>query len=430
MPVICVDCVTPPPLRKLFDTYGGTDDCKYCGRRGLAMELKYLFDYIYDRVRENTADKEALSHYELCMLYDAGADLISVSEIDVVLAEWFELGEECYFDDLFDSVPPEFIVDDTGNPTHFYGDDGSLELNIFDERWKSFVEDIHYAHRYFNPGAGLFLDSVFSVLVTDGNQLKPEIIRTIAHGELLYRARHAQSQEHAAKLISDPAGQFGPTPRSLASSQRMTPNGISALYCALERETCLSEIRSITGDYVVSVGLTPINEVKLLDLTAMDRVEPELLTMLDEGFGESWHRKVFLGSLVKKMSRPKARNDELSYLSTQVVFEYLRLRFGQHVDGLVFPSVQTGEVGTNVVFFPEASRLSYVPPAMRELGEDPEPAAMAPASSFQPPEKLAVIADTIRFHKVTAIETKARDYRDIHDLFISDLTRRRLGLRE
>ncbi|MNG14439.1 hypothetical protein D3C84_981900 [compost metagenome] len=53
------------------------------------------------------------------------------------------------------------------------------------------------------------------------------------------------------------------------------------------------------------------------------------------------------------MSRPKARNDELRYLSTQVVFEYLRLRFGKSVDGLVFPSVQTGEAGTNVVLFPE-----------------------------------------------------------------------------
>ena len=49
----------------------------------------------------------------------------------------------------------------------------------------------------------------------------------------------------------------------------MTPNGISALYCALERETCLSEIRSITGDHVVSTALTPVAELKLLDLTAL-----------------------------------------------------------------------------------------------------------------------------------------------------------------
>lgn len=425
--MICVDCVTPAPLKKLFDTHGTAGDCKYCGRHGHSMESKRLFDYVYERIAENVASKDDLSHYELGMLYHCGSDFITVSDIDIVLMEWFELGNEPYFADLCDSVPPEFRMDGAGDEAHFYGDDGTLEQNIYEERWKKFVEDVHYKHRYFNAGADQFLDSVFSVLVTDGNQLKPEVVRTIAHGELLYRARHAQNQKQAEEIISNPAGQFGPTPKHLASSQRMTPNGISALYCALERETCLSEIRSITGDYVVSTALTPIGELKLLDLTVLDRLEPPALTLLDEGFRESLHRKVFLGSLVKKMSRPKARNDELSYLSTQVVFEYLRLCFGKYVDGLVFPSVQTGEAGTNVVLFPEASRLSYVPPANPGPADRPVPMAVPPENPFEPPAKLAVVADSIRFHKVTAIETKAKEYSHIYDLFMSDLTRKRLG---
>lgn len=207
----------------------------------------------------------------------------------------------------------------------------------------------------------------------------------------------------------------------------MTPNGISALYCALERETCLSEIRSITGDHVVSTALTPICELKLLDLTVLARIEAPALTLLDKDFRESLHRKVFLGSLVKKMSRPKARNDELSYLSTQVVFEYLRLRFGKQVDGLVFPSVQTGETGTNVVLFPEASRLSYVPPTDSDPADGPVPKAVPAENPFEPPAKLTVVTGSIRFHKVTAIETKAKEYDHIYGLFMSDLTRKRLG---
>lgn len=114
----------------------------------------------------------------------------------------------------------------------------------------------------------------FSPLVTNDDALKPEVIRTMVHGDLLYRARYVKEFGDADKIIKDPAGQFGPTPRFLASSQRMTPNGISALYCALERETCLSEIRSITGDNVVSAALTPVAELKLLDLTVLNRVEP------------------------------------------------------------------------------------------------------------------------------------------------------------
>lgn len=426
--MICIDCVTPAPLKKLFDTHGTAGDCIYCGHHGLAMESKQLFDYVYERIAENVAIKDDLSDYELSMLYDCGSDFIAVSDIDIVLMEWFELGNEPYFADICAGVPPEFRVDDTGSETHFFDDDGTLEQNIYEDRWKEFVEDVHYKHRYFNAGASKFLDSVFSVLVTDGNQLKPEVVRTISHGELLYRARHAQNQKQAEEIIGDPAGQFGPTPKHLASNQRMTPNGISALYCALERETCLSEIRSITGDHVISTALTPIGELKLLDLTVLDRMEPPALTLLDEGLRESLHRKVFLGSLVKKISRPKARNDELSYLSTQVVFEYLRLRFGKYVDGLVFPSVQTGEAGTNVVFFPEASRLSYVPPTDPDHADATAPMAVPPENRFGPPAKLTVVADSIRFHKVTAIETKAKEYSHIYDLFMSDLNRKRLGL--
>lgn len=128
------------------------------------------------------------------------------------------------------------------------------------------------------------------------------------------------------------------------------------------------------------------------------------------------------------MSRPKARNDELSYLSTQVVFVYLRLRFGKYADGLVFPSVQTGEKGTNVVPFPEASRLSYVPPPDSNPGDGTVPADRLPDYPRQPPVRLKVIVDSIRFHKVNAIETKASEYDHIYDMFTSDLTRKRSGL--
>lgn len=425
--MICVDCVTPASLKKLFDAYGSKSNCMYCGRHGQSIESKLLFDYIYERVAENVAGKDDLSHYELGLLYECGSDFIAVADIGVVLSEWFDLGEEPYFDDLYDGVPPEFNTDDEANETHFYADDGTLEQNFYEERWKSFVDDVHYMHRYFNTGADEFLTSVFSLLVTGHSELKPEVVRTVVQGELLYRARLAHNQKQAEEIIDNPAGHFGPTPRNLASSQRMTPNGISALYCALERETCLSEIRSITGDHVISAALTPISELKLLDLTALNRVESPELTLLDKGFRDSLHRKVFLGSLVQKMSRPKARNNELSYLSTQVVFEYLRLRFGKYVDGLVFPSVQTGESGTNVVLFPEVSGLSHAPPANTDPAGGPVPKAMPADNQFGPAAKLVVVADSIRFHKVMAIETKAKEYDHLYGMFMSELNRKRLG---
>lgn len=428
VPMICIDCVTPAPLKKLFETYGQEGDCEYCNRTGSTIAPQRLFEYIYARVLENVATKDDMSDFELNMLYEGGSDSIPLTEADIVLSEWCNLGEEPYIEQLLAAMPDHIRTDDeTGCDRHFFGDDGSLERNFYEERWESFVENVRHRHRFFNAEAGRFLGSVFSLLVTDGGALKPEVVRTLANGDLLYRARLAQTQKQAEDIVANPAGQFGTTPKYLASSQRMTPNGISALYCALERGTCLSEIRSITGDHVVSAALTPNGELKLLDLTALDRLEPPPLTLLDEGFREAWHRKVFLGSLVKKMSRPKARHDELSYLSTQVVFEYLQVRFGDQVDGLVFPSVQTGEAGTNIVVFPEACRLSYEPPADADPADGPAQVAVPVETPFYPPAKLAVVAGSIRFHKVMAIETRAREYRHSYDLFMCDLTRKRLG---
>lgn len=431
--MICIECVTPEPLKKLFDAHEQEADCKYCRRRGRAIESQTLFEYVYARVRENIARKENLSDYELSILYGARVELFPIAEIDIVLSEWLDLGNESYFDDLFSSAPAEFHLDDVGDTTHFYGEDDAMEVNFYEGLWDQFVEGVQYKHRFFNANAGSFLDSAFSLLVADDESLKPEAIRTMVNGDLMYRARLAKGFSEAEMIINDPAGQFGPTPRFLASSQRMTPNGISALYCALERETCLSEIRSITGDHVVSTALTPAAELKLLDLTVLDQVEPPDLSLLDVGFRDSLQRKIFLGSLVKKMSRPKARNNELSYLSTQVVFEYLRLRFGKQVDGLVFPSVQTGEAGTNVVLFPEASRLAYVPPPEADaerLGDEKPPVVVEVEldNPFKPPTKVIVVHNSIRYHKITAIETKAREFHHIYDIFMSDETRKRLNL--
>ena len=47
----------------------------------------------------------------------------------------------------------------------------------------------------------------------------------------------------------------------------MTPTGISSLYCALERETCFSEVRAITGDVILSGAFRPTETLQFLDLT-------------------------------------------------------------------------------------------------------------------------------------------------------------------
>lgn len=427
--MICSRCVKPEQLKQFIDGRGLQHICQYCETVATAVEKKLLFDHVLDLVDKNVATEEDLTSYELGLIYECGSDFVAVQSIDIVLSEWFDLGDDPYFDDLMAHVSGPYLKNQQGHERHFFFDDGDLEQNLYEAKWEEFIQGIRHAHRFFNPNTKGFLDSVFSLLRADNGELKPDVVRIIPKGEELYRARTVADRNAAQKIQDSPHTELGPTPKDKASSQRMTPNGISALYCALERETCLSEIRSITGDVVVSGALTPINHLKLLDLTKLELVEPPKLTLFDDGFRDRLHLKTFLKSLVKKMSKPKGRNDELSYLSTQVVFEYLRLQFGKQVDGLVFPSVQTGEVGTNVILFPEACIVSakrFFPPDEFEqaMGADP----LARPNPFDEGEKLVFIANSLRYHRVTAIETKADEHDRIDDLFMSDLVRQRLGL--
>lgn len=422
--MICVGCVTPEPLKTFVSAKDTKGICRYCGGDNLAVDAKTLFDHILQRVDENVAVEDDLSHFELGMLYDCGSDDISVADIEIVLAEWMDLGEEKYFDDLLKFVPKEYFKNESGHDMHFYGDDGTLEQNIFEARWNQFVAEIRHSHRFFNPNARGFLESLFSFLSAPDGMLKQECVRIVPKGEELYRARAAHSFDDARKMKNDPVSQFGLAPKDMVGSQRMTPNGIPALYCAFERETCLSEIRSITGDNVVSIALTPTTQLRLLDLTKLEHVKGPATDLLDVGHRESVHLHAFVRYLVKKMSRPKGRGDELIYLSSQVVFEFLRLKFASQVHGLVFPSVQTGEKGTNLVLFPEFCSVSkdvHTPPDELEkvFGSPPE-------KILEKQAMLACVAGSIRFHKVKAIVTEAEEHTHINNLYMSDLDRSRL----
>jgi hypothetical protein len=429
--MICFNCVTPGLLKDFICKHGENNNCRYCGNDGIAVRCESVFDYILERAVENTATEDDLSQYEYWMLFEGGSDEIPIASLDIVLAEWMNLGDELYFDDLYNYAPKNLKVNGRNMDRHYFGDDGLLEENLYEVEWEKFIMDIRHSHRFFNPNAKRFLDSIFAFLSEGSDVLKPECVRVITKGVPLYRARSGATYEDVQKIAGAPASQLGPTPKDRASNQRMTPNGISALYCALERETCLSEIRSITGDNVVSVAMTPINQLKLLDLTKLELVEPPALTLLDKGYRKALHLRTFVSSLVKKMSKPKSPNDELSYLSTQVVFEYLRLRFGSQVNGLVFPSVQTGEKGTNVVLFPEESVVSaknYQKVGGYKVTEKAdfmsEPNVEEP---FEDGAKLYCLSGSLRFHKVKAIETKAYEYQNIGELFMSDLNRERFG---
>ncbi|WP_415301682.1 RES family NAD+ phosphorylase [Alcaligenes sp. SJTW-7] len=431
--MICIDCVEIEPLRRFVTGNGASGTCAYCRKEKICTKKQAVFEYILACLDKNTALDKDLSQFEYWSFYDGGSDDIDAAFFDVVVAEWLGIDNASVTNDIYEYAPESYKRDEKGIDVNYFRDDGNLERNFIEDEWSKFISGISHSHRFFNPKAKEFLDTVFSRIVRSDGKLKPECITVVNHGDVLYRARTVADYDAARKLEDDPANQFGPPPRGGTGSQRMTPSGISAMYCGFERETCLSEIRAITGDFVVSAGLTPAAPMSLLNLSSLDQEVDAKLTIMDEDYIHSVHLTAFLKSLVNKMSKPKGRNDELSYLSTQVVFEYLRLKFQGQVDGLIYPSVQTGGKGRNAVIFPECSIVSkeaYLP--YEDLfGAKKQPPPMPSINvenSLEEPPRLMFVKGSLTFHKITAIVTNSKDYHRINDLFMADLDRRRLNI--
>jgi len=426
---ICQSCSKNESIRSFIQNNRTKEQCHYCGESGFAAPITTVFDHILCLIDDNFASNDDLTHYEQVMIYDCGSDNIPIYEIDEIISENLNLDSEPYFDDLIKYIPTEYKKDGNGSTRHFFADDGYLENNIYDQLWEKFSLEINHSFRFFNANANKFLDSVFSCLTDENGNIQPIIIRTLLKGDKLYRARIVADIESAREISSAPATQLGPVPAYKASNQRMTPHGISALYCSLERETCLSEIRSITGDFVISGAFTPVSRLKLLDLRCIKELYVPHLTLFDFGCRRNKHLQVFIQSLVEKLSKPKRRDDEFSYLPTQFVFEYFRVKFNSTIDGLIFPSVQTGGAGTNIVLFPENSIVStnLFKPDNSSTSLDDESDSFS-FNEFKSTDKVAFFYKTIVYHQIRAIETKFVNFDDVYTPFLSKIDKKRIGI--
>src|SRR5690606_31299491 len=80
-------------------------------------------------------------------------------------------------------------------------------------------------------------------------------------------------------------------------------------------------------------------------------------SIFDPGYARRLGRMMFLRKLTGRISRPVMPDDQDSeYLATQAIADYLATEGKVPLDGIIFPSVQAGNEGVNVVLFQKASR--------------------------------------------------------------------------
>ena len=234
--------------------------------------------------------------------------------------------------------------------------------------WEGIQESFKHEFRFFNSKLKDFLDHTFEYLL-DNQNINQSLLNNIQANTILYRGRSFDSLKDLMKEVNEDnlaieveieneiiakniRDKFGLVPSFLASDQRMTPFGISALYLSTEKMACVAEIRALVGQYVGIAEFSNRIELKLLNLNKL--AEGLYPHHLDEDYLGKLDVYIFFKKLIASVSKPKLESGKFDYLISQYFFEYLRVKFGDQIQGIFLKSVQL-PTADNIILFPEVT---------------------------------------------------------------------------
>lgn len=258
----------------------------------------------------------------------------------------------------------DFEAAKSGEESEFGPESHYEELEADDSEWRAdwehFERSLKTEARFFNSAGSSHLAAVFGHIDKIRTLRKRPLVRTITPGSksaLFFRARVFQSDDALKTALGRPDLHLGPPPPALATPGRMNAAGISVFYGATTRRLAIAEVRPPVGSQVLVGRFDVLRPLRLLDLTALASVVSEG-SIFDPGWAARLERAAFLGSLKGRISQPVMPDDErLEYLATQAVADFLATQNKPTFDGMIFPSVQAGGAGRNVVLFHRASRV-------------------------------------------------------------------------
>lgn len=353
---ICYGCVGDYYLVKKIKAEGKRHKCTYCTKLRRCFSVSQVGDLVHEIFMTQLTHEEHESRGDSPMFWVA--NILSIDEEAVATAVLEYLSETHDDYDSGSSLYDDSTYYRTERP------DG----RTYAKKWGALRQSLLHESRYFNPTAQKLLDEMFDGLNFGLSDKAPahlppymigrSVVTVIGPREqktALYRAREARHQEQAAQFLKDPVGQLGPPPPLIARAGRMNPAGVSLFYGAFEPDTCVPEIRAPVGTYVVIGRFDVLRPLRLLDFAKLTEAF-EAIPHFHPKYDEKQDRDAFLEAFSFEIATPVHPQDEaFGYLPTQAVAEYLAQREDLKLDGLIYPSTQTGSTGSNVVLFRLAS---------------------------------------------------------------------------
>lgn len=365
---ICANCIGDSFLSKQIKAEGIKRACRYCGKKATSFTLEEMagivetaFESHYSRTATDMDGLEWAMHRDPESTYEWEREgeqtvyaIMNAAEIDEQAAQDIQ--------QILADEHSDIEMDRMGEETPFADDAHYEEIMPGDsewrESWHSFERSIKSEARFFSRTAAVQLAALFDDIGTMRTRSgKPLIVKAGPGTALdhLFRARVFQADARLIKALERPDRELAAPPSAVAAAGRMNAKGISTFYGATDEAIALAEVRPPVGSQVAIARFEITRPLELLDLNALSEIH-ETGSIFDPSYARRLSRMMFLRSLCQRVSRPVMPDDQdFEYLPTQAIADYLATESKVPLDGILFPSVQAGGGGLNVVLFHKAS---------------------------------------------------------------------------
>ena len=365
---ICFECVGEAYLSEEIEKHGRVEQCSYCHQTAesyaiedLAERIETAFEHHYYRTSDqpDTWQQSLLADRESD--YDWERDGIPV--VDAIM-DAADIPQDAAEDVLavLDDKYYDLELAKMGEESEFSSDSYYVERGASNRAWQeecsAFELSLKKEARFFSRIAASHLASVFGgidKLMTRDDQPLVVDVGPLLNLDHLYRARVFQSDDKLKEALCRPDVHLGSPPASLASAGRMNARGISVFYGSTEATVAITEVRPPVGSKVAVAKFNIIRPLRLLDLTALEKVQ-DGGSIFDPSLKGRLERVAFLQSLGQRITKPVMPDDEVfDYLATQAIADFLATENDPLLDGIIFRSAQLKD-GRNVVLFQKAAR--------------------------------------------------------------------------
>jgi RES domain/HEPN/RES N-terminal domain 1 len=365
---LCEACIGDSYLSAEIKRQNEVSECSYCGKQrptisisDLAEKCHQVFETYYERTPSEPEGVEAIAHndpeggYSWERQGDPAPELIS---------EFAGVGDNPAHDIRLVLEEQHNSFDDWGEEQEYGEEACYTDKDIFAERfyfrWLEFEKSLRTEARLFNKGARELFEDIFAGIAEHPTRGGTSIIVDAGPGTQLtelYRARVFGPGRPVEEALTQPGRNLGPPPASDAKPGRMNARGISVFYGATDPLVALAEVRPPVGSRVVVARFEILRPLKLLAIRALESVYAQG-SLFDPDHFHRVERAGFLGRISALMSMPVMPSDDgFDYIVTQAIAEYLANAVKVELDGLLFPSVQTGDNSLNVALFHKASKV-------------------------------------------------------------------------